>query len=118
MKFAKELEQELVPEWRAKYLDYKTGKKKLKAITRAIQKGNRSPLPHPFDMFRPHIPLYNHLSKHQPSTSLLTGPYQMISQHQMRVGGAPVPSPSHDLSLRLDKSDSRCARRGRGFQRL
>ncbi|KAJ5672832.1 SPX N-terminal, partial [Penicillium longicatenatum] len=43
-----ELEQELVPEWRAKYLDYKTGKKKLKAITRAIQKGNRSPLPPSF----------------------------------------------------------------------
>ncbi|KAJ5735875.1 uncharacterized protein N7483_001000 [Penicillium malachiteum] len=43
MKFAKELEQELVPEWRAKYLDYKTGKKKVKAITKAIQKGNRGP---------------------------------------------------------------------------
>ncbi|RHZ61310.1 SPX and EXS domain-containing protein, partial [Aspergillus thermomutatus] len=38
-----ELEQELVPEWRAKYLDYKTGKKKVKAISRAIQKANRSP---------------------------------------------------------------------------
>ncbi|PLB45945.1 EXS-domain-containing protein [Aspergillus steynii IBT 23096] len=43
MKFAKELEQELVPEWRAKYLDYKAGKKKLKAISRAIQKSNRNP---------------------------------------------------------------------------
>ncbi|CAI7666329.1 unnamed protein product [Penicillium bialowiezense] len=43
MKFAKELEQELVPEWRAKYLDYKTGKKKVKAITRALQKSHRSP---------------------------------------------------------------------------
>ncbi|KAJ5181136.1 hypothetical protein N7491_000690 [Penicillium cf. griseofulvum] len=43
MKFAKELEQELVPEWRAKYLDYKTGKKKVKAITRALQKAHRSP---------------------------------------------------------------------------
>ncbi|KAJ5775214.1 uncharacterized protein N7511_000225 [Penicillium nucicola] len=43
MKFAKELEQELVPEWRAKYLDYKTGKKKVKAITRALQKTHRSP---------------------------------------------------------------------------
>ncbi|KAJ5653311.1 SPXN-terminal [Penicillium lividum] len=48
MKFAKELEQELVPEWRAKYLDYKTGKKKVKAITRAIQKVNRSPNPPSF----------------------------------------------------------------------
>lgn len=43
MKFAKELEQELVPEWRAKYLDYKAGKKKVKAISRALQKTNRSP---------------------------------------------------------------------------
>ncbi|KAJ5317972.1 SPX N-terminal [Penicillium antarcticum] len=43
MKFAKELEQELVPEWRAKYLDYKTGKKKVKAVTRALQKAHRSP---------------------------------------------------------------------------
>ncbi|KAJ5795153.1 SPX N-terminal [Penicillium paradoxum] len=39
----RELEQELVPEWRAKYLDYKTGKKKVKAITRALQKAQRSP---------------------------------------------------------------------------
>ncbi|KAJ5832045.1 hypothetical protein N7474_000356, partial [Penicillium riverlandense] len=38
-----ELEQDLVPEWRAKYLDYKTGKKKVKAITRALQKAQRSP---------------------------------------------------------------------------
>ncbi|KAL4734705.1 SPX domain-containing protein [Aspergillus similis] len=43
MKFAKELEHELVPEWRAKYLDYKLGKKKVKAIARAIQKANRTP---------------------------------------------------------------------------
>ncbi|RDW72513.1 SPX and EXS domain-containing protein [Aspergillus mulundensis] len=43
MKFAKELEHELVPEWRAKYLDYKLGKKKVKAISRAINKANRTP---------------------------------------------------------------------------
>ncbi|RMJ25399.1 signal transduction protein Syg1 [Aspergillus sp. HF37] len=44
MKFAKELDDELVPEWRAKYLDYKAGKKKLKAIDRAVHKSNRTPL--------------------------------------------------------------------------
>ncbi|KAJ6155511.1 hypothetical protein N7470_006077 [Penicillium chermesinum] len=43
MKFAKDLERDLVPEWRAKYLDYKAGKKKIKAIKRAIQKSSRSP---------------------------------------------------------------------------
>ncbi|KAJ5461427.1 uncharacterized protein N7458_002979 [Penicillium daleae] len=43
MKFAKELEKELVPEWRVMYLDYKTGKKKIKAITRALRTANRTP---------------------------------------------------------------------------
>ncbi|EFE32257.1 signal transduction protein Syg1, putative [Trichophyton benhamiae CBS 112371] len=37
MKFAKDLERELVPEWRAKYLNYKGGKKKVKAIARALR---------------------------------------------------------------------------------
>ncbi|KAL8658156.1 MAG: hypothetical protein Q9202_007622, partial [Teloschistes flavicans] len=43
MKFARELEQDLVPEWRAKYLDYKVGKKKVKAIARAIRNVNQTP---------------------------------------------------------------------------
>ncbi|KAK6333728.1 hypothetical protein TWF730_003911 [Orbilia blumenaviensis] len=37
MKFAKQLENNLVPEWRIKYLDYKGAKKKLKAVRRAIR---------------------------------------------------------------------------------
>lgn len=44
MKFAKELEQDLVPEWKIKYLDYKAGKKYVKAVSRAIQKANGTPL--------------------------------------------------------------------------
>lgn len=32
-----------MPEWRAKYLDYKVGKKKLKAVARAIKNVDRSP---------------------------------------------------------------------------
>ncbi|RYP34323.1 hypothetical protein DL767_004317 [Monosporascus sp. MG133] len=43
MKFAKELEQELVPEWRIKYLNYKAGKKHVKAVSRAIHRINNSP---------------------------------------------------------------------------
>ncbi|KAF2758536.1 EXS-domain-containing protein [Pseudovirgaria hyperparasitica] len=35
MKFAKELDRDAVPEWRSTYLNYKKGKKLLKAITRA-----------------------------------------------------------------------------------
>ncbi|PHH83314.1 hypothetical protein CDD82_2284 [Ophiocordyceps australis] len=40
MKFAKELERDAVPEWRIKYLNYKAGKKYVKAIARAV---NRTP---------------------------------------------------------------------------
>ncbi|PSR90767.1 SPX domain-domain-containing protein [Coniella lustricola] len=43
MKFAKELERDLVPEWRIKYLNYKAGKKHIKAITRAISRVNATP---------------------------------------------------------------------------
>ncbi|KAI9830356.1 MAG: hypothetical protein M1819_005737 [Sarea resinae] len=43
MKFAKELEQDLVPEWRAKYLNYKLGKKKVKAVARALRNLNQTP---------------------------------------------------------------------------
>ncbi|KAK7966358.1 signal transduction protein Syg1 [Apiospora aurea] len=43
MKFAKELEQDLVPEWRIKYLNYKAGKKYVKSVTRAIAKANATP---------------------------------------------------------------------------
>lgn len=43
MKFAKELEQELVPEWRAKYLEYKQGKKLIKSIARAVARVNATP---------------------------------------------------------------------------
>ncbi|KAL2260038.1 hypothetical protein VTK26DRAFT_6096 [Humicola hyalothermophila] len=56
MKFAKELERDAVPEWRAKYLNYKVGKKHIKAVTRAIsratttpnlgRRSDASPLPH------------------------------------------------------------------------
>ncbi|KAK6831651.1 hypothetical protein RU639_002654 [Aspergillus parasiticus] len=72
MKFAKELEQELVPEWRAKYLDYKAGKKKLKAISRALQKTNRSPS----------HPSLRHVNHGDPSTVAANGPDPPSSFHQ------------------------------------
>ncbi|KAK4203853.1 EXS family-domain-containing protein [Triangularia verruculosa] len=43
MKFAKELEQDAVPEWRVKYLNYKQGKKHVKAVTRAIHRATSTP---------------------------------------------------------------------------
>ncbi|KAF3062286.1 Protein SYG1 like protein [Daldinia childiae] len=44
MKFAKELEQDHVPEWRVKYLNYKAGKKYIKTVSRAINKAYGTPL--------------------------------------------------------------------------
>ncbi|KAL6914030.1 hypothetical protein FSST1_011790 [Fusarium sambucinum] len=43
MKFAKELEREAVPEWRIKYLNYKAGKKHIKAVGRALARTNGTP---------------------------------------------------------------------------
>ncbi|KKA30489.1 hypothetical protein TD95_000652 [Thielaviopsis punctulata] len=43
MKFAKELDHNLVPEWRAKYLDYRTGKKLIKGVTRALNRVSQTP---------------------------------------------------------------------------
>ncbi|KAK4239674.1 hypothetical protein C8A03DRAFT_32275 [Achaetomium macrosporum] len=43
MKFAKELDQDAVPEWRVKYLNYKAGKKHIKAVARAIHRANATP---------------------------------------------------------------------------
>ncbi|KAI1166305.1 EXS family-domain-containing protein [Nemania serpens] len=43
MKFAKELEQDLVPEWRVKYLNYKAGKKYAKGVARAINRASATP---------------------------------------------------------------------------
>ncbi|AEO62710.1 uncharacterized protein THITE_40647, partial [Thermothielavioides terrestris NRRL 8126] len=42
-RFAKELDQDAVPEWRVKYLNYKAGKKHIKAVTRAINRANATP---------------------------------------------------------------------------
>ncbi|PSK36726.1 hypothetical protein B9Z65_1909 [Elsinoe australis] len=39
----REYQNEIIPEWRVKYLDYRTGKKKLKAVGRAFRNTNRTP---------------------------------------------------------------------------
>lgn len=42
MKFAKELEDELVPEWKSLYFDYKGGKKKIRELSYVIRKASAS----------------------------------------------------------------------------
>ncbi|KAL6722347.1 Xenotropic and polytropic retrovirus receptor 1 [Lecanora helva] len=73
MKFAKELDQDLVPEWRAKYFDYKTGKKKVKAVARALKDVNQTPktpgrqLPSNLLNNTFQSPIRNHVSLHTSS---------------------------------------------------
>ncbi|KAK3299359.1 SPX domain-containing protein, partial [Chaetomium fimeti] len=43
-RFAKELDQDAVPEWRVKYLNYKAGKKHVKTVSRAIHRANATPI--------------------------------------------------------------------------
>lgn len=66
MKFAKELEENLVAEWKEKYLDYKGGKKKLKAVARAVRNADK-PASHAWPRSSTPVP---------PSGSLRDGPVQ------------------------------------------
>ncbi|KAF1847805.1 SPX-domain-containing protein [Cucurbitaria berberidis CBS 394.84] len=113
MKFAKELERDLVPEWRLKYLDYKLGKKKLKAINRALRNVDQTPrlrrrgtniLPSPFDA----APKYSYLNREharQGETANTRDPEDLralaitnsrTSQPQRRSGSQPARSPEEE----------------------
>ncbi|KAJ5947646.1 SPX N-terminal, partial [Penicillium verhagenii] len=104
-----ELEQELVPEWRAKYLDYKTGKKKLKAITRAIQKGNRSPIPPSFRNLPPSQgatqPSYE--TPNVDRTLDGTSPEDLPAQNANRRGSSPQPIPRSKSTPRQERQPLR-----------
>ncbi|KAI9802286.1 MAG: hypothetical protein M1833_001792 [Piccolia ochrophora] len=112
MKFAKELEEDLVPEWRLKYFDYKIGKKKLKAVARALRGVNATPrfarrrsvdaagrsslsglsvTPSPYDKVPPHSFLHHSGS---------VGPTTLDNVGQR----SPPRSPSDDESVRADAS--------------
>jgi xenotropic and polytropic retrovirus receptor 1 len=70
---SRELDDDLVPEWRYKYLSYKEGKKKIKAVTRALKEASRSPQPNQFQSARPsaqsedfpETPLFTHYDFNQ-----------------------------------------------------
>lgn len=77
MKFAKELDEEAVPEWRDKYLNYKAGKKKLKAVARALRDINSVPAPStpsrsPFTSLRDG-PIYSFLQRKNTTPTLGPG---------------------------------------------
>ncbi|RMZ89986.1 hypothetical protein DV736_g2773, partial [Chaetothyriales sp. CBS 134916] len=43
MKFGREIEDDLVPEWKTKYFDYKKSKKLIKEVSRALREANKTP---------------------------------------------------------------------------
>lgn len=128
MKFAKELDEHAVPEWRAKYLDYKLGKKKLKAVTRAVRdvdrktggrtaEGNDSPFGSSArdapvtSILRKGRGLVDRASPHnnvQRSKSAFNGsPWQMQGHLENQAGASaqPQPQPVNERSpLRLRNS--------------
>ncbi|WYZ38346.1 hypothetical protein EsH8_III_000260 [Colletotrichum jinshuiense] len=95
MKFAKELEQDLVPEWRIKYLNYKAGKKYVKAVSRAINRANGSPLGNASKTENRaasgffHVPSPFNTHKHAHSNSRAVNPDERTS---LRESPAPVGS--------------------------
>ncbi|KAK1960014.1 SPX-domain-containing protein [Colletotrichum sublineola] len=106
MKFAKELEQDLVPEWRIKYLNYKAGKKHVKAVSRAIHRANGTPLNKPENqstaayLFHAHSPFRSHRRARSKAsnapderTSLRGTPAPVGSAHQKPATPAqPIPT--------------------------
>ncbi|KAK1574597.1 SPX domain-containing protein [Colletotrichum navitas] len=113
MKFAKELEQDLVPEWRIKYLNYKAGKKYVKAVSRAINRANGSPLNNASRpenqnstasyLFHAHSPFRSHRNARSKAsnapderTSLRGTPAPVGSAHQKPAHPIPTPASHND----------------------
>lgn len=67
MKFAKELEETAIPEWRGSYFDYKTGKKRLKALAKALRNVPKRETHHP------ELPLVHDSSNVAQNTAAIPG---------------------------------------------
>lgn len=95
MKFARELERDLVPEWRAKYLDYKLGKKKVKAIAKALRNFDQTPKT-PTARQRPSNLLAAATSQPSIPTRTDSNTLQVVTQH---LGPTPIGSPATTPSV-------------------
>ncbi|PGH16309.1 hypothetical protein AJ79_01851 [Helicocarpus griseus UAMH5409] len=102
--FTRELEEDLVPEWRAKYLNYKAGKKKVKAISRAIRHAEQTPFTHKrrlsqvlFNEDRPNISLQRpqgtYLNPHEGAATFgAQGPSTFVERPESALGNPKQPS--------------------------
>ncbi|KAK0857885.1 Xenotropic and polytropic retrovirus receptor 1 [Friedmanniomyces endolithicus] len=95
MKFAKELDDNAVPEWKGQYLDYKRGKKKLKAVTRALRNVNR---PEGAEKQQ---------ARRSPFASLRDAPVYSLFQQERQNGVSQQPTGSRDSSTPLVHARSR-----------
>ncbi|GAB7342970.1 hypothetical protein MBLNU457_g1073t2 [Dothideomycetes sp. NU457] len=138
MKFAKELDQELVPEWRAKYLDYKRGKKKLKSVAKAIRNAGKTPASGSLSGRSPSVfqsqfaefraPVYNYINRPQSNEQLSgqDGSRRSQSFHDVPDGDASgaisalaLPTPARDPTEEdgLQGEPMLPRRQGRGMTR-
>ncbi|KAK3640493.1 Xenotropic and polytropic retrovirus receptor 1 [Elasticomyces elasticus] len=88
MKFAKELDDNAVAEWKGQYLDYKKGKKKLKAVARALRSVDR-----PENVEKP--------DRRSPFASLRDAPVYSLFQQERQNGGPNQPTGSQDSNAPL-----------------
>lgn len=121
MKFAKELEETAIPEWRSSYFDYKTGKKRLKALAKALRGVPKRETHHP-DL--PLVRNSNNVAQVTPANSadpasglvderspLHPKPNQRLEPHserpeqkRMASYGSIIGSPPNSPALRLKNS--------------
>ncbi|KAF2993059.1 hypothetical protein E8E13_000131 [Curvularia kusanoi] len=93
-----EIERDLVPEWRLKYLDYKVGKKKLKAIDRALRNVSQTPR------------LRRRGTNLLPDSSDIAPKYSFLNRNSLGREANDVghtPDPTHSLSIRANGSRPR-----------
>ncbi|QPG97235.1 hypothetical protein C2857_006005 [Epichloe festucae Fl1] len=107
MKFAKELERDAVPEWRIKYLNYKAGKKYIKAVSRAISR-----TPRPFSNRTPS--LFRSSQRDRTSIPPFSASGHAPASTPKQETGAPVPrskpiavagNASEDEALNIDGNE-------------
>lgn len=97
MKFAKELEDQAVPEWKTKYLEYKKGKKRLKAVEKAIREfDSKSP---PTVTRRPDL--------HSPFNSLRDAPVKtLLRESPPAANGRSTSSSNAPLTQTRSRSEA------------
>lgn len=123
MKFAKELEETAIPEWRGSYFDYKTGKKRLKALAKALRGVPKRETHHPeLPLVRdsgnvtqrtPAIsigPVFNLVNEHSPLQSKLNQRLEPDSERPTRqkrmasygsIIGSPPNSPAIEIKSHM-----------------